>query len=85
MTRTNRWTLLGWSGLVLFLLTWAEMAVPGARRLFAGVLPMQVFACLTAAATFCIAAGVLASKWFLVPGALALASIAALLLSVFAE
>ena len=40
------WTSVGWIGSALFLLTWAEVALPGARQLLASILPLQVFATL---------------------------------------
>ena len=79
------WNFLGWSGTVLFLMTWLELAVPAARRLLASILPLQVFACLLVASGLCIAAGIVKKRWFLLPGLAALASVLLLLVSVFSE
>lgn len=81
------WTSIGWIGSALILLTWVEVAfpggLPGARRLFGRILPLQVFATLLIGAGLCIAAGVLKKRWFLLPGVAALMSFALFLWTLY--
>ena len=88
MTAARRdavWTIAGWLGFAFLLLAGLELMIPSISLSLPGIYPLQVVVSLILALGLCIPAGVLRTKWFLIPGVVAFLTVVLFGVSAFSE